>query len=368
MIFKKHNSLIVLPALILVILIAMILSGKTANATEPKELKPGSKITATDYNKKTPTLYSTPFYSHYQLFKYKVSVPKAGTAAVRVFTYSGGGSVSLKGGMGSPVINKADGTYKVYYYRFNKKKTVTLTVTVAAPNSFNGNSVAFSVAHIPNNPMKLKNKKTYCHAGMIPKAGSASKFYLKAPSDGYFVLGANDVTSKKSDIYYKQKGFKGFWKLDYTNTAIPVAAKKGKTMLQIKAETPLYAIKSPFKKFKESSFGKTRAKAAAIKKKKTIKGLLIPGKKTPHWYKFNNRKKQRVRCRIYCGITYTAKRGGIKFTFYRGKNSTWAKAYKSTKDTIPLTSNDNNTLDKGTYHIKVVPYGDCSGFYKFTLK
>ena len=63
MIFKKHNSLIVLPALILLVLIAMILSGKTANATEPKELKPGSKITATDYNKKTPTLYSTPFYS-----------------------------------------------------------------------------------------------------------------------------------------------------------------------------------------------------------------------------------------------------------------------------------------------------------------
>lgn len=108
-------------------------------------------------------------------------------------------------------------------------------------------------------------------------------------------------------------------------------------------------------------FGKTKKKAATIKKKKTMKGFIEAGSagKKAKWYKFKMGGKKKVNLSVVTGSNDV-----LKITIYRGgKKITSRNVYGNATGTIRSVGK----WPKGTYYIKVQRGNSKSSGY-YTLK
>ena len=95
---------------------------------------------------------------------------------------------------------------------------------------------------------------------------------------------------------------------------------------------------------------------------------MITNAKKTHWYKFKNKKLQKVSVVIDTKISKGSSAGGLKVTIYDKKRQLYTrKLYPNAKPlTVKLSSPGKKKLKKGTYYIKVESYNGGNGY--FTVK
>ena len=317
----------------------------------------------------------TPQTANYQTYSYTINMPKTGTFAVSYTGLNGDVYVSMEGAssIGSSSMTKQGYTFKVYYY-YLTAGSYTLDVSVYKPSSGNNQGV-FYAQYAPVVTATVGNTNKVYYHGAPGTNNKLTYFKVKAPAKGFFTLTVGDATnSGYGSAYIKTKGFKDFEYLSDTSTSIGnvrwIGAKKGTYTFSVKTYSPIYGVKSKFTKVKESKYGAKKKKAVKIKKKKTVKGVIITNAKKAHWYKLKNPKKQKVKLVFKTNLTGGGNYGGIKVTFYN-KNSSFYKIISAGtgKATIqPYTIGSGEKLKKGTYWVKVESYKNGTGFFKMTWK
>ena len=312
-------------------------------------------------------VYETPASELFSVYSYHIVIRSACTLGV---VYSALGDVSIGMHNSAGKIIFADGTddlddgVKAKYYKFDASGTVTLDVTLFAPNT-GKNAAAFSVLEASSASKVIPRGKEYIHGNT---SSNNSAFKVKAPSNGYFKVALADGTKTKFTVKAKTKGFSDYHYFTSNDNTCWIGVKKGTYTFKVDTYTPLYAVKVSFKKVKESPYGSKRSKAKKIKKNKIQKGLMITGKQKVHWYKFKNPKNQKVKLIVRSKLTDTGKYGGIKVTVYSKNDQTAHTIYSGNRsETIKLYNYSNGEkLAKGTYYIKFAPYNKGTGYY--TLK
>lgn len=365
---RIRNSFILAALLLLAVLFSGTL---TANAETPAELANYSTVTATNINFGRATLYRTPVpYSYNAHYYYNIKVPAAGTVIITYYTFAGDGAIKVDGDYGGLLYEEPvpdSGIRK--YFRFESAKTATLDITVGYPRSGSENAVAFRAEFVPNNVPTLQLGKTYYHASAA-NMSTPTMVKVNVPETGYLVFGVDDVYSSGTGFtQVATAGFKGYDLFSSDHIAQPIGVKKGIYTFYIKnPHRPAYRVNANFYKVKESKYGKTKKKAAKIKKKKYYDGIIVTDSKKVHWYKFKNPKKQKVTFEFLNKLSGGGNFGGIKVTFY----------YKNTKSEYKLTSAYSNVtitpynvgkkLKKGTYYIKVESFDNGTGHFRFRWK
>ena len=116
-----------------------------------------------------------------------------------------------------------------------------------------------------------------------------------------------------------------------------------------------------------SKCGSSKAKAKAIKRKKTVKGLFVAGSKKAQWFKITNKQKT---TKIY--IKSSKNNDAVKFKIYYKSYNHW---YDNTYTLMRSDDYYKNTITgtiskkiKHTYYIKVFPDAKTSGYYTIKWK
>lgn len=213
-------------------------------------------------------------------------------------------------------------------------------------------------------------------------SNAVTYFLIKPTKKGYVTFGA-DFTGYASlcDANRKVIGigdtegdfFNGESSFPYQQT-ISYGVDKGKTywikVTGYPSKTNEYGeyyamVKWTNTKVKPSKYGKKKKKAKAIKRKKTVKGLFVAGKKKPQWYKITTNKKK-----IRINLKSPKCSGSIKYKMYYKNYNKW---YNQTFETwrassIQPVDGTVNKKVKHTYYIKVYPDGKSSGAYTIKWK
>ena len=197
---------------------------------------------------------------------------------------------------------------------------------------------------------------------------TAASFKLTAPANGYYTVAMGDTSGGSASVVAKTTGFSAT--LSFASDRY-IAVKKGQTYtFTVTTSTPVYGIKVKFTSVTESKYSSKKSKAPSIKKNKTQKGLMITGAQKTHWYKVKNPKKQKVTLALSTlrlGSTGTSS-GGIKVTFYSGKQKVSSSYYYYNSSGTMKVFNSGKKLKKGTYYIKVTPIGKGTGYYTIKWK
>lgn len=215
----------------------------------------------------------------------------------------------------------------------------------------------------------------------------------KAPENGYVTITAN----WKSKYKYSE----GFWRLYKSNkrTALSKSVSycsgyngstnrggssriyERQSTFGVKKGTTYYLrlqsyngvrLTCKFKTVKEKCGKKRNKKTPALKKNKTVKGIILPNDKNKDWYKITFKKPQYVR------LYYNVKSDGkFKITFCSiiGSKMWGTKSNYTTKTRgVMLFSKNPITkkkakLNAGTYYVKVEPADKySSGYYSLKWK
>lgn len=120
-------------------------------------------------------------------------------------------------------------------------------------------------------------------------------------------------------------------------------------------------------KVSPSKYGKSKKKAKAIKKNKTVKGLFTAGSKKAQWYKITNKQKK---TKIY--IAAPKQNYRMKFTVYYKDGNKWKNTYtilsRQTDYSKDIFQGTITKKVKHTYYIKVTPEAKSSGTYTIKWK
>ena len=243
-------------------------------------------------------------------------------------------------------------------------------------------------------PKQTVKASTDYNLGSLKKSGSVTVttgatdefdyIKFKAPSSGYVTFTANNTPENAGDpmrgtwflCNAKRKqisssGDCGFYDEDFLTFAIA----KGKTYY-LKVKTygqEEYQIDYSFTKVKEKTGNHKKSKAATIKKKKVVKGLLMAGEKKADWYKIKLTKKQVLK------LTVTSKTyRGIDLEVYDkyGEEVDGFRYFQvsSTNETVNLHSQKGKydkrpvKLSPGTYYVKVYVDSDSKACGYYSLK
>lgn len=188
-----------------------------------------------------------------------------------------------------------------------------------------------------------KDKKTIIyHKIVVPKTG-----YLKVNG---LAFEDEETTVNNVVLYDSQKKALTKAMSAYSNSVRTVyyGVEKGTYYVGVKQEGA-YGIKYSFTSLKDKNIS-SKKKAAALKKGKTVKGLMVagePGDKADY-YKFKVSKRQKVSLVIKPRST-----GALKFEILAAgkKGNVFSKQYKFNKKRS--TMNVSKNLEKGTYYLKV---------------
>lgn len=296
-----------------------------------------------------------------------VVLPEAGTLTVMYASASGSCYAYLYDAAGNSITRSwtdtADNGVKTAYFIVDAPQTLSLKLSGASDT----NQAAFAALYVPSKAKQLAKNKLYIFG---TKANNTGKFTFKAPSTGYLTVGAKDYSDAGFSIKMKTKGFSNYQTLyNKDDSVLYVGCKKGtKYSFNLETYAPAYAAKVLFNQVKESKYGTSKKKAASIKKKSNVKGLLITGGQKTHWYKFKNPKTQKVNFTVRTRLSDTgSKLGGMKITVYSGKQSSTRTFYSAGKTyTWTIYNTSGQKLKKGTYYLKVAPYNKATG--EFLLK
>ena len=350
-----------------------------APAKDAAQVKTSIKtVTAVSMNStaKANPVY-TPTATKMETYEYTIKMPAAGTLALSYTALNGDGYARLTNASttGSTKFTESGYSFRTSFY-YLSAGSHKMEFSVYSPSS-GSNQGVFFVQYAPSSSFVVPNTgKVYYH-GAPGNSNKFTYFKVKAPGKGYFTLTLGDGTGSDYPlgINMKMKGFKDFDYLSESSKDIGnirwIGAKKGTYTVTVKTSNSIYGVKSKFKKVKESKYGAKKKKAAKIKKKKTVKGVIITNSKKAHWYKFKNPKKQKVKLVFKSSTTGGGKYSGLKVTVY-GKGSSFFKTISAGKGKTviqPYTLGAGSKLKKGTYYIKVESYEKAgTGYYTLTWK
>ena len=326
-------------------------------------------IKPTSVNSSTENVYYG-YYTGTRTYTVYVDMPSAGTLILTYMTQNGTSAYdSITGGDYSYSTTTSNGA-KQRFYAIPAKGPVTLTLN-CYPGSGVNEGIALEAQYAPNSATvsapKDKWSKYYYHGG----TGTTSKttnFKVKVPSNGYLMMDLYDNVAGYS-VNYKTSGFKDYELLTLKDVRRVIGVKKGTYTITVKSYAPVYKFRVKFTPVKESKYGAKKKKAANLKKKKTAKALMITNAKKTHWYKFKNKKLQKVSVVLGTKISEGNSVGGLKVTIYDKKRQIYTRTlYSDSKSlTVKLyTIGKKNKLKKGTYYVKVESYKGGNGY--FTVK
>lgn len=210
--------------------------------------------------------------------------------------------------------------------------------------------------------------KSYLFGGGRSEIGHYD-FKFTAKKSGYINIdffNSNDDDPTVSLLDQNKKRISGEY-TDYLDGDTYFGVQKGKTYyLRLfprgLPEYGPYRIWTQAHEVKEKS-GASRKKAVLVKKNKTVKGYILPGKKTSDWYKIKVTKKKNVKFTVKNMFS-----DQCYFDIYNKKGKKLKTKQKvMTSDTDVLSKTRTVRLAKGTYYIKVYnkTKGDSGGY---TLK
>ena len=174
---------------------------------------------------------------------------------------------------------------------------------------------------------------------------------------------------KKYDDYYSSKSVYKYQRV------VHYGVKKGRTYYirvrgssgkrRAAGKSYVGSVKWTNKRVSRSRYGTKKKKAKTIKKKKTVKGLFVAGKKKPQWYKIKTRKKKTV-------IKFKAKKsnGTLNMKVYYKSRGKWHKrsfpVYRNSKKNVIIVTSSKKKKHK--YYLKVYPNNKTSGSYTIKWK
>lgn len=335
-------------------------------------IKNGASITAAETT--SPAVYQSQTLSQSGTLTYKIVVPHDGALELSYAAAAGGTAYAYlyKGAettsMNYTSFNAAEGVTSRYYTC--TAGTYKLEFKVYPKTGYNS-ALIFSVVSTATGKTIPTNDKIYAcgHTGN----NTTSTFKIIVPSTGYLKLAIGDISGSKypANVYAKTKGFSDFVSFNSSGNISYVGVKKGTYTFTVKTYTPIYGVKATFKKVKESKYGKKKSKAVTLKKKKTVKGLLITNSKKAHWYKFKLKKNQKVTLNFktaLCGSgSYT---GGLKYTLYASYDTGSGTIYDGVRKLPykPYTIGMKPKLKRGTYYLKIESYNGGTGYYTIKWK
>ncbi len=329
----------------------------------PEKFNPKEVKNQYDSPKTSGSNYSTTYV-------YNVKMPTAGTLVLRYESDDGYDVFDTVDGAEYSYSVNPSGGGKIRFYYVPSSGIVTVKFTFY--NERNNNvkfqfGVQYASSSLKITPPSNKWTSWYYHGG----TGTTSKttnFKVNVPSNGYLMMDLYDDVAGYS-INYKTSGFKDYELLTLKDVRRVIGVKKGTYTFTVKSSAPIYKLRVKFTPVKESKYGTSKKKAKAIKKKKTSKALMITNAKKTHWYKFKNKKLQKVSVVLDTKISEGNSVGGLKVTIYDKKRQIYTRTlYSDSKSlTVKLyTIGKKNKLKKGTYYVKVESYKGGNGY--FTVK
>ena len=323
-------------------------------------------IKPTNFESSTENVYYVAYSNRIEYTIY-FDMPSAGTLILTYLTQKGSEAFLDKksGGCSLHEMTTKTGAEQKFYSVSAKRTVRARLLAYPDPGSDEVFAVKAQYAPLPIPASTKWNKYCYYLGTGIPY--KAASFKVKVPSNGYLMMDLLDGDSKES-INYKTSGYKGYERLTLKDFRRVIGVKKGTYTFYVKSYAATFKIRVKFTPVKESKYGTSRKKARAIKKNKTAKALMITNAKKTHWYKFKNKKLQKVSVVIDTKISKGSSAGGLKVTIYDKKRQIYTrKLYPGAKPlTVKLTSPSKKKLKKGTYYIKVESYNGGNGY--FTVK
>lgn len=238
---------------------------------------------------------------------------------------------------------------KTYYYPV--KKGVYYIKTSAVNGIWSKLKYSF-VTDIKMSNNKVKEVYTYGNATLYFKFKAAKTGSMKLYNTSEYGSDFTLCNSKKKAL--TRDSFLSRSNITYT-------VKKGTTYLIKVDDTIGEHIKIKYKISGVSVKKNTKkSKAVTLKKKKTIKGVTIVGKRTSYWYKFKVTKAKKLNIATkFAGTgkcSITVYRGSKRIHTYNNVDSRTKKLYTTGK------------LSKGTYYLKITPDKLSAVSYSLKLK
>lgn len=211
----------------------------------------------------------------------------------------------------------------------------------------------------------------YDYQPLSAEAGTGS-FRVQVPDSGYLEITNGGGGEDGQSFGVKAQGFEDFRNIG-PDESIYIGVDEGIYSFEVSTESESYVPGIKFRKVNEAAYGSKKAEGELIKSGKIYKGLFraaTEGKQV-HWYKFKNPKDQKVSLDVYNSTLSGSSDDTIKVSVYSGKKhidyTISRENGKSGKRISIYNKNNKKKLVKGTYYIKVVRNGDCSGCFKLRL-
>lgn len=232
--------------------------------------------------------------------------------------------------------------------------TKTVKQGVKTKVVFGANASSSTIAYYKIRPTKtgtIQFTVNPNYSGYVSLCNARKKVISKYDANGEWIWGDSSTSYFRKVFFGVKKGTTYFIKV------------KGYSYDRNDFGNYVGYVKWTNAKFKQSKYGKSKKKAKAIKKKKTVKGLFIAGKKKAQWFKITNKQKK---TRIYLKSPRT--NGTIKIKAYYKSYGRWYNVTYSVyrgKVTEKLTGTISKKV-KHTYYLKIYPDKKSSG--NFTLR
>lgn len=329
----------------------------------------------TDYT--TALKYNSDSYSRYITSTNYFQVPSRGTLLITYKEAVGGADCSV-------TVHKDNVEYSRIYYPYSGDAECYCCYMNAAGrikvdfDSYIGSGkygcVAFNAIFVPDvvNSMNINKSgwTDYYHGG--PGTTSAtSAFNIKVPGNGYLEIMLYDETGQGNSVYFITSGFDDYEYLSSRDYRRAVGVTAGNYNIKVKTNAPIYRIKARFIGISENKYGTKKKKAATVKKKRTIKGVIATNNRKAHWYKIKLKKKQTIKLNFRSDLTGTY--GGLRLTAYKGKKKIGNVLIRQDDKTNQFiiyrgSMFSRKKLTKGTYYLKIESYKRGNGYFSFNWK
>ena len=198
--------------------------------------------------------------------------------------------------------------------------------------------------------------------GACAAADTTSSYYCTASKSGYFKIVTDDYTT--SSLRTSGGTLLGSQKSDLYD---PVFGVKKYSKYKVSVKTPTYLSADGYLVYVKNvawanKSGKSKSKAATLKKGKYKKGVIVAGSTKAQWFKIKKSKNNKTFKVILKGATNNE----LKVTIYKG-----GKKYYGPNTVYYNNSGIKLTMfyaPKGTYYVKVAPGKKSSGYYKVKWK
>lgn len=234
--------------------------------------------------------------------------------------------------------------------------TKTVKKGVNTPVNFGANASSSTVAYYKIKPTKtgiIQFTISDSYSGYATLCNAKKKVISKCDSNGEWLWGGSSTSYFKKVFFGVKKGKTYFVKV------------KGYSYEKDSNGNYVGSVKWTNAKVKPSKSGKSKGKAKAIKKKKTVKGLIVAGDKKGKWYKITNSQKNTY-------ITFKAPKtnGRIKVKIlYKSYGKWYDSTYTAYRDgTSHKITGYISKKVKHTYYLKVFPDKKSSGTYSIKWK